>query len=919
MADVELRLIANNDQYIPGIKEAQQAYQGFNSTLAAGSKEQEEFLAGVVEGIEKEIAALGKSEKAVSKTGNQLTTQLRSIKDEMAKMSAAGLTNTKEFDELAKKASELSDQIGDTSQRIKVLASDTKNLDALMSVGEGLAGGFAIAQSAAAMFGASQEEVQEQLLKVQSALGMLNGIQAVANTLNKDSAARVVLAAKAQKLYALAVGQSSGAMKIFRLALISTGIGALVVAIGLVIANWDKLTVFAKKNSEVIKKALLLISPPIWLIVKAIEYVQKEFGDFQNLVAGVSAVIAKMLKFDFTDLGKTFDQTIAKEKQLDAEAKKYEDTKANINKNAEGTIKIYEALGSREQKILNIKKAQLELDIQHYRYLVDSGKNVEENSKLLKDANNEMVLLNIEQDKLNKAAKKLNDEKLEKIRKEFKDLAKRAQEARLSMMPDRQRIDEEEKIQLEEVQKLKKHLESIAKLTKEQYNQLDILTLEVRNNASKARADLDRQEREALMETNKDKIEAQEDYNKSIRALQTQISADQLEINYNTDLAILKSKGASEAEQLKLTQKFEKAKLELKKKGLEFDLQRLELEKEAFKRITGLNNDQISLQIESVKKAIELIQTEINSIDLNKRVKEFSIWRLLGIDPDTEKGKQAIESFKQSASIIIDQINQIMNAELAQAEQHTQMIDNRLSEAENELDKELDLQKQGYANNVNAKIAEIAQLKEEKKKALKEEEKLKKQQLAIDSAMQASSLITATANIIKGFSSIPLVGQILAIAAIATMWGTFAASRIKANQVIGEQSKLEKGAHGDSKGIIKGRRHSQGGERFADNIEVEAGERWGVLNRTASEKYGSLFPDMIDSMNALKFPGLVIKAGNQVVNIDTKKMSSKLDSIDRGIQILNDNLVNQSDAYMMGKNRVVKVSKNHTRIIHAKN
>lgn len=921
MADVELRLIAQNDPLIAGIKESQQAFQGLNNTMASGSKEQEEFIAGVVEGIEKEISALSKSEKAVTKTGESFKAQLRVLKEELSKMEKAGLGGTEQFKRLAAQAAEFEDQIGDTSQRIRILASDTKNLDALMSVGEGLAGGFAIAQSAAAMFGASQEEVEAQLLKVQSALGMLNGIQAVANTLNKDSAARVVLAAKAQKLYALAVGTSTGAMKVFRLALIATGIGALVVGIGMLIANWDKLSKIAKENSVQIKRALLLISPPIWLIIKGVELIQKKFVDLQNLVSAVGAVIGKVLTFDFDNLGKTFDDVIEKEKQLDIEAKQYEATKSKIEARNERSIKLLEAMGGREQQILDYKKEALTVDLEHYRYLIKMGKNVDENAKKFRETTDELMLLNFQQKKLNDEVEKLRLQSLEKIRKEFESLAERARQATLNMLSGRERIDAEEKIQLEEIQKLKKHLESIAKLTKEQYAQIDILTLEVRQKASDARAEIDREERDKLREANAEKLESQQDYANSVRALEIEIAEQKLQMSFDTEMAVLKAQSGTEDQQLKLTKDFEKKKLELKKKGLEFDLERLEIENKVFKQLTGLSNEQTDLQIQSLKNTIQLVQNEINAIDLTAGTgkKRFDIWSLLGIDANSEQGKQAIESFKASAAIIIDQIYQIMDAQLQQAEQNTQLIENRLSDAESALDKELELQKDGYANNVDAKKAEIQQLKEEKKKALKEEEKIKKQQLAIDSAMQASSLITATANIIKGFSSIPIVGQILAIAAIATMWGTFAAARVKASQLITSESKLEKGGHGDSTGIINGKRHSSGGERFSDHIEVEAGERWGVLNRSASVKYGSLFPEMIDSMNKLKFPGMMIKAGTQIVNIDTKKMSSKLDSIDRGISMLNENMANQSDAFFVGKNRVEKKSKHHIRIVHAKN
>jgi hypothetical protein len=78
-------------------------------------------------------------------------------------------------------------------------------------------------------------------------LALVNGATALANTLNKDSALMVNLNAAAQRAYALSVGTSTGALKLFRLALVATGIGAAVVALGLLIANFDKLTAAVKK------------------------------------------------------------------------------------------------------------------------------------------------------------------------------------------------------------------------------------------------------------------------------------------------------------------------------------------------------------------------------------------------------------------------------------------------------------------------------------------------------------------------------------------------------------------------------------------------------------------------------------------------------------------------------------------------
>jgi hypothetical protein len=196
--------------------------------------------------VDKEITVKVRAEDDTQKATQSAKARLRDLQKQMLDLEAAGQKNTDQFRRMAAEAGSLKDAIGDTSAQVKALASDTRTLDTFTSAIQGIAGGFAVAQGAAALFGEESEDVQKAMMKVQAALALVNGATAVANALNKDSALMVNLNAAAQRAYALAVGTSTGAMKAFRLALIATGIGAAVVAIGLLIANFDKLTAAVK-------------------------------------------------------------------------------------------------------------------------------------------------------------------------------------------------------------------------------------------------------------------------------------------------------------------------------------------------------------------------------------------------------------------------------------------------------------------------------------------------------------------------------------------------------------------------------------------------------------------------------------------------------------------------------------------------
>ena len=209
----------------------------------------------------------------------QKTKSLKGQLKEMKALLASGTLDNDQFNKLSREAGALQDRIGDVNQSVKNLASDSQKLDALMSAAQGLVGGFAAVQGVAAMLGDENEELQATMVKLQGAMSALAGIQAVANTLNKQSALSTTLLGKAnifntiqtgiattaQTIYATAVGASTGAMKVFRIALLATGVGAVIVGI-IALANamsnmgedTEKATKKLEKQNEAREKSIEL-------------------------------------------------------------------------------------------------------------------------------------------------------------------------------------------------------------------------------------------------------------------------------------------------------------------------------------------------------------------------------------------------------------------------------------------------------------------------------------------------------------------------------------------------------------------------------------------------------------------------------------------------------------------------------------
>lgn len=272
-------------------------------------------------------------------------------------------------------------------------------------------------------------------------------------------------------------------------------------------------------------------------------------------------------------------------------------------------------------------------------------------------------------------------------------------------------------------------------------------------------------------------------------------------------------------------------KLEQEKKRL---LAILELDKTATKKMT-------EMEIEAIKKTIEGIDAELGKLGYN------NIYEVLGLSLSSKQQSAlntAIDSVKDSIGSLIDSWEKAAEAAVKAA-------DAQVEAAQKTLDAEIEARNQGYANSVETARKELELAKKSQQEALREKKKAQQAQLALDSIEQASSLVTATANLWKSFSNMGTAGIILASIATATMWGAFAAAKIKAAQVTqqtetygeGTVELLEGGSHASGHDIDLGtkkdgtRRRAEGGEYFA------------VINKKNSRRYRNVIPDVINSFN----------------------------------------------------------------------
>jgi hypothetical protein len=241
----------------------------------------------------------------------------------------------------AKKAAELRDRIGDAKSLTDAFNPDAK-FKALTASLSGVAGGFGAVQGAMALFGAESDNVQKTLLKVQSAMALSQGLQSVGESIDSF-----------KQLGAVIRTQVVTAFSTLRGAIISTGIGALAVAIGLLIANFNEF----------------------------VEYIKNSFPQLFKFAETIGGVIQKITDF----VGIT--------SQAKRESDEWVKAIGKITKALDNQIAELEAQGGREEEVYKLKRQRLEFQLQAIKG--NSEKEIEERA----DLNSKLRILDIQEQK----------------------------------------------------------------------------------------------------------------------------------------------------------------------------------------------------------------------------------------------------------------------------------------------------------------------------------------------------------------------------------------------------------------------------------------------------------------------------------------------------------------------------------------
>lgn len=720
----------------------------------------------------------------VTQTQKSLKAQLRENKEILSQLEDAGLDTTDTFTQLAIETGKLEDQIGDTNERIKFFASDTRGLDGLIASAKLATAAFSVGQGAAALFGAENEDVQKALLKVNAAMAILNGLQEIQQALQKSSAATIAIETALRKVKIFFLGQETVATttlttaqyagivaaKALRVALIATGIGAFV---ALIIFAASKMGAFGDSTEETTEKL-------------------KEQK--------------KALEEYYAELRKEADIY-----------EKNKNTKEGGLNDLRRELELLKARGATQEEIFRkeqeIRRAEL-ANIQYRKgFLMGIAEDELQLAQDVKDKKNEIQAAETEflKAETDKRVKATEDELRRRRNIVDTDNANRIAAMTDGKEKELEALKEAERKELREAREQGFNLNLIrAKFAKER---TEITMKYVKIEEDRAKEIQDILAKNMFVEDDTDK-----------KILQNKLKyLDDLQDIKNLELDIEFESGDKSIEE---TRRIAKAKLDLE---IEFAQKRLELLRAD--NLLGANDKAIKELELSIKKA----QNEIAKLGDDKN----PLLDALGLGEVTP---EQLDGIKQNLNTVVNSIKSIISEGLEQSiDSNRNYIDDlnaQIDEIRDNIDKQKQLQLEGQANTLDAERENLHRLEDERRKALERDKQLQREKLNIDAATQLSSLITASANIFKAYSTLPVVGQALSIAAITAMFAAFALSQVRARQAISQQT-LGKG------GKIKGERHDAsgwGGERFVsekgNETYLEDGE-W-VINRKSSQKYDKI-------------------------------------------------------------------------------
>jgi hypothetical protein len=322
-------------------------------------------------------------------------TALKKAQREVAILSEKFGATSAQAVEAAKKSAILRDKIADAKNLTDAFNPDAK-FKALSGALTGVAGGFSVVTGAMATFGKQNEDVEKALLKVQGAMALASGAQAIGESIDSFKQLGAVLKANTIVQRIMTAAQYA-----YNLAMSLNPIGAIIAAtIALIAAGYGLIKMFQAstdanaKNEAAIKKNDVALKQQIKSNQKASEALKTKNGHEYEMAKASGASSESLRKLAL----KHAEAQIALEKSTLATAKdtyeKNKNTLANlINSGAtEEQIEKQKELTTEARKAVTEERKELEKAVKDKadivrKNAVEVRQEITDNNTKVKDAN----------------------------------------------------------------------------------------------------------------------------------------------------------------------------------------------------------------------------------------------------------------------------------------------------------------------------------------------------------------------------------------------------------------------------------------------------------------------------------------------------------------------------------------------------
>lgn len=626
---------------------------------------------------------------------------------------------------------------------------------------------FGKAKSGADKLGDATKEAAKGTKDMKDAVGELAGGMRVFGVNVGSSVQQLKAKAGALKTVVSGLGSGSTALKVFKVALASTGIGVIVLALGALISYFGTAEKATNKVNIVLAALGAIVTTVFNTVGKLGGAVIKVFkGDFSGAFKDAKGAVTGFndeLKKSITTMTQLEARTQAlKDRQREAAVTTSEVRKQinELNLTASDTTKSFkerqaaqEKLGALEKQLLteNIALRQEELDI------------IQEKNK----ANPFFADLQAEAD----AQVALNEIQTESFSNQKK------QQVALNNLRDEEKakiaaaVEKQKELRAEVQGMVEDFINAAAKVERDKLSPEDRL---------KAEADLAKK----LINVQFDNIKAKA----KAAGIEIDLEKEKAAIIEGIDLE-------TATKTLEIQRKAQDDKIQAAKDYYDaalndhLNFSALMADQEA-KRAKDTSDDIANITKNYIKRANDEAKNHVDKLD-GFQLLGRKIAHALGFSSD-EKGDEQFKQFLGAVQSSLDSVFSAISAKIENQIKENQAwiddIQNKRKQLEEELDIEKQRREEGLANNVGLKEEELKTLAKQEAEAMKEQEELRKKavaaQLIQDGISQFSNLLTAVSGIIAGFSDVPLFGLALGIAAAATLFTFFATAKAKSREAV---------------------------------------------------------------------------------------------------------------------------------------